>query len=185
MSAQERATQLLESTRSLSGDAWLTANYTDDGISRGFGHQVRRVLSIPNTGTYKIVFDTTAALGMGIFILPLVLVATGGPVVVQTYPISSYAGGTILPATPLNYINGIAAKSLIKHGITSSDTSTDLREYLLGSDGKQGDARAGTGGGSVPLIMPGGTIFCMEIDNNYSSAVQFVADLVWFELSFG
>lgn len=187
MSAEERSTEILEGCRSFSGDAFLTANYTDDSISRGYGYQCRRVLTIPNTGTYKIVFDARGvASNKGVFILPIHMYATGGPCLIKTYSIASYTGGTQFPSNYINYTNRIAPGGVIKHGITSTDTpGDDLREYLLGADGTPATSRAGEAHGAVPIVLPKNAVMIMEIDNNYSGDVQFLADILWFEVLFG
>lgn len=187
MSALERATQILEKSRSFSGDAILAANYTDDSISRGFGYQCRRVTTISNVGTYKFVFDLSAvSYNKGVFVLPLHLAATGGPALVKVYSITSYSGGTVYPSCYLNNVHRIAPQAVIKHGITSSDTAgDDLKEYIIGSDGTPATARSGGAAGAVPTVFPPGPVICMEVDNNYSGDIQFAADIVWFEVIFG
>lgn len=187
MSAQERVAQLLETTRSLSGDAWLTANYTDDGISRGLAFQTRRVITVPQTTPYKCVLDfSLLPSNKAVFVLPLHMAATGGPVLVSTYAISAYSNGTQLPSNPLNYYNKKVAYGVAKHGVTSSGTAgDDLREYIIGSDGTPAAVRSGNATGAVPIVFPPGVILCLEIVNSYSGDVKFALDVVWFELTFG
>ena len=125
---------------SFSKDGLLTTTYADDYITRGKAFQVqRRIVAIPTTGTYKVVLDLSAVdSSKMVFILPLVMSATGGPVYMKTYKITTYTGGTIFPATRLNTLasNIITAQGVVKHGITSTDVSgDDLREYELGATG--------------------------------------------------
>jgi hypothetical protein len=141
-------------------------------------------LTITNSGTYKLVFDTTGVANNKIIaIAPLGMSATGGPVIISTYRISSYSNGTIYPTGYLNTTKIIPAGTVVKRGITSSDSAgNDLREYLLGATGNpQQVSRAGSAGGSVPLVLSPGIVICLEIDNNYSGDVQLGLDLVWYE----
>lgn len=169
-------------------DAVLTTTYQDNFINIGKAYQVqRRIASIPTTGTYKVVLDlSNLSSDKRCFILPLVMSATGGPVYIKTYKITTYTGGTTFPATKLNTLvsNTNTAQGIVKHGITTTDVAgDDLREYELGATGNtQQVNRSGSSTGAAPLIVPAGTKICVEIDNNYTDVISFTLGLVWYEI---
>jgi hypothetical protein len=174
--------------KSASGDAVLTTGYADDYIIRGYGFNVqRRLAALAAASVTKLVFDTTAVTSTSlVFTLPLVFAATGGPVLVRTYKITTYTGGTAWDSNKLNYLttNTITASSVVKYGITSTDTpGTDLREYVLGATGNEQQVnRSGAASATSPIMLQPGTKICVEITNNYGSAIDFVMGLVWYEL---
>lgn len=173
---------------SYSKDAVLTTTYQDDYIAKGNAYQVqRRITSIPTTGTYKIVLDLSSLSSAKVaFILPINMSATGGPVYIKTYKITTYTGGTAFPTNKLNTLtsNTNTAQGVVKHGITSTDIAgDDLREYELGATGNpQQVNRSGGATGAAPLIVPAGTKICLEIDNNYTDVISFTLGLVWYEI---
>lgn len=174
--------------KSASGDAILTTGYADDNIIRGNGFNIqRRLASLAAASVTKIVFDTSAVTSTStIFTLPLAMSATGGPVLVRTYAISSYSGGTAFVTNKMNYLstNTLTSGSVVKYGITSSDTpGNDLREYVLGATGNEQQVnRSGALSTTAPLIFNAGIKLCIEVTNNYSSPIDFVVGIVWYEL---
>lgn len=172
--------------RSSSGDAALTTTYTDDYIIRGRGLNIqRRFASIAAAATYKLVFDFSAISATKmIFMLPLAFSATGGPVYIKTYKLTTYTGGTAIPLINLNNFSEYTALTVFKHGIASTDVAgDDLREYELGATGNpQQVNRAGSATGASPVIFKGGQKLCIEIVNNYSAAINLTLGAVLYEL---
>ena len=174
--------------KSSSGDAVLTTGYADDNIIKGYGFNVqRRLTSLAAASVTKIVFDTSAVTASSlVFTLPLAFSATGGPVLVRTYKITNYTGGTAWDSNKLNYLstNSITAASIVKYGIASTDTpGTDLREYVLGATGNEQQVnRSGSVSSTSSIVYNAGVKGCLEITNKYGSPIDFVMGLVWYEL---
>ena len=174
--------------KSTSGDAVLTTGYADDYIIKGYGFNIqRRLSSLAAASTTKIIFDTSAVPSTSlIFTLPLALSATGGPVLIRTYKISTYTGGSSFDANKLNYLttNTVTPATIIKYGITSTDSpGTDLREYVLGATGNEQQVnRSGAITSSSAIMYNAGVKICIEVTNNYGSAIDFVVGMVWYEI---
>jgi len=186
--ANERTTAILEKLKGANERSFVTSSFLDDFLLQGRMFQVqRRIASIAVTTPYKCCLDLSAVpLDYCVLIPPLTFSATGGPVVIKTYRISSYSDGTSFPSNRLNALstNNIYAKGIVKYNITSSDTAgDDLREYELGATGNpQQVNRSGQGSGSSVFIVPPKIIIALEIVNNYSEAVNFTLSLLWAEV---
>jgi hypothetical protein len=174
--------------KSTAGDAVLITSYTDDYIVKGKAFEVKRTVSISAGSTLKLAFDHTALHSINdvVFVLPLLFLATGGPVEIKTYRITSYTGGTIIPANQLNKTAIYTALGLLKTGITSAGApGDDLREYLLGGEGNpQQVNRAGASNGAAPVVINGGpnAKLCIEIINGYTNTIKFNLGILWYEL---
>jgi hypothetical protein len=172
---------------SYSRDALLSTSYADDFIVRGKAFQVqRRIENIPNGTAYKSVIDFSGVdEDKIIFMLPVALSSTGGPMYIQTYAITSYTGGTVLPVNKMNYLLSNESQAVVKKGVTTSDVAgTDVREYELGALGNpQQVNRAGNiSGAASALIFPPGGILCLDVLNQYTEALPLIVGLVWYEI---
>lgn len=171
--------------KSNTGDAVLTTTYADDYITRGNAFQVRRRISLAASTTTKIVLDTTAVPSTSyIFILPVSVAGTGGPILVDTYGISTYTGGSAIVPAKLNSTSSNVAASLFLTGITSSDVAgNDLRQYIIGATGNpQQVNRSGSSSGAVPYIVAPGSKIVMQINNTYTDTNTIAFDVIWYEI---
>lgn len=174
--------------RSFSGDAILSTTYADDYIARGDCYQVQRILqSVPSGGTAKVVLDCSlVSAEKRILTLPIRVNAVGGPIVVKTYKIAAYTGGSIVPINRLNNLsaNLKAAQAVVKKEIASSDVpGDDVREYLSGALGNpQQVNRSGSASGAMPVWFSPGVKLCLEILNSYTTALDIELSIVWYEI---
>lgn len=167
------------------GDSILNISFQDILIILGFAHQIKRKINIASKTTIKGVLDLSdVPTGNSIILLPLNFNATGGPVTIETYRITSYTEGTVVPSVNLNIENPQSTNAVVKMEITSTDEpGDDLREYGLGATGNpQQVNRSGSASGAMPLILVPNLKIVMEIYNDYTEAVDFYYDIIWYEI---
>jgi len=167
------------------GDAVLTTDYTANYTTKGVGFQVHKRITISGNQTLYVVLDAlaTAASGMFLYSLPIMISPNQGNIFVDTYNVDSYTGGTSL-GTPINIneLSSIKALSFIKSGVTVSGTITNLREYTIGAP----LTNQSSGGGVMPIgiskILDNRKPIIAKIMNQENSVLTLDFNFVWFEI---
>ena len=171
--------------QSYAKDAILTTDYTANYITKGNGFQIHKRVTISGNQTLYITLDATAtaASGMYLYSLPVVIAPNQGNIFVDTYNVPSYTGGTVF-ATPinLNELSPIASLSVAKIGITTSGTITNLREYSIGAP----LTNQSSGGGAPPIgiakILDNRKPIIVKIMNQETATVILDFNFAWFEI---
>lgn len=165
---------------SADGDAVLTTNYSDDYLVRGNAHEVHRRMPI-SIGTEYWVFDTTGVTKAAVFSLPIVGNCSNDQVYLDTYAIESYAGGTVVPSTNPNGIDGEDAEAVLKTGVTPTGTpGDDLRQYIFGTQAQGANLGGGEHSGAHPKLFPPGAIIVVKIVS--TATLDFEFNFLWYEV---
>lgn len=166
-------------------DAIIATTYADNYAVRGNAFQVQRRIEVNSEATVYVAFDTTALYGSGkrIFLLPLLMASSVGLVLVDTYKIDSYTGGTAIVPARINATVETYAGTVIKTGVTPSGTpGDDLRQYIVGCTATHQAAGGGNIGVGVAKQFPAGVIIVAKIQNMESSKQYFSIGLNFFEI---
>lgn len=166
----------------------VTASYSEDSVSKGYGFQIQKRITLTTEQTYYLVLDSTAliALKKRLFILPLLMLTGGGMVFVDTYAIEGYTGGTEVTPLKINGNSDLTPDCIFKKGITpTGDPLTDTREYIVGTL----STNQASGGGSIPPDIakqfPAGSIIVVKLMNQEAATVYLDFGLIFFEFPTG
>ena len=186
MSATERVAELVENSKSFSGDASRVTTYADDYTVRGAGFLLQKNFTILTGASLLILLDYTTLVGLNkvVFLRPAQFSTTSGPVTVIVYRGTNYSGGTLLHAYNLNTIIGGESKLTLTEGPTGSVKGESALEWLVGT----GSTNQSSGGGStqtdVNIIRPNSGKTLMEVVNGSGKDIIFNISQILFELQF-
>lgn len=173
---------------STSGDAIVATDYASDGIVAGYWFLTERNYTINNGATLNIVYDyTTYIPGQGqsglIYVLPPFFHTTAGPVVVNVYRGTDYAGGTAQKfINPNTTAPKAESGTTILVGATGSTKGTLSMEYLVGGQSQGANSAAGDSTALAFFIRPNTGKTLIEIVNQSGSTIQFHNGQVIYEL---
>ncbi len=171
----------IPNAESNSGGGLVTTTFADDYINRGNAFQIHRRITVPTAGK-KIVLDFSTVTDKEIFTLPIRMKTNTGQVFVDTYIITAYIGGTVIPTINRNTTSINTAESIVKDGITSTDVAgDDVREYIVGELIARRNPGGGSGGGSSPKIFSPVKLV-IDVDNQEEEEVIMELDFNWYEV---
>lgn len=172
-----QATRVLSDSRT----AFVVTSFENNEIAKGNAFQVHRRFTIPTTGR-KIAIDFTGITNKAIFTLPIRFNTDEGQVFVDTYKVTTKAGGTIIPSINRNSLSINTADAIFTDGITSSDVAgDDLREYIIGTQSAFFNPGGGGGGGVHPKIFDP-EILLIDVENRETSEIILEVNFNWYEV---
>ena len=164
----------------------ISTTFADDYAAQGKAFQIQRRITLTNAQTLYLVLDTTALVSSGksLIILPLIMSTNAGSVFVDTYPITSYTGGSEIKFARLNATIENYAKSVFKTGITPSGTPApdETRQYIVGALSTNQNAGGGAIQPDLPKRFSAGNIITAKLVNQETSTVYLDFGLVIYEV---
>lgn len=176
---------LSANTLSYSRDGSVVTTYEDDYVARGYGYESNLVLSVPDGLNYFLFTLSDVPDGYGIFVLPLKVNATAGPIVINYRVGHDYSGGTALRTINRNALSINTPSAQILQGPTGTTLGIVNTANLIGTTGIPTVTTGGNGGSSAPFIASNLVDFLLEVDNQNGSAVQVEYELRWYEIPLG
>lgn len=163
----------------------VITEFKDDFAAQGKAFQIQRIFTLTNAQTLYLVLDTTALVESGkrLIILPLTMQTSVGSVFVDTYPITSYTGGSEIKFARINSTIENYAESVFKSGITPTGTPGDeLRQYIVGTESTNQSSGGGPSQADIPKRFPAGSIITTKLVNQESSTVTLSFGIVIYEI---
>lgn len=174
---------------SASGDAVRVTTYADDFTTRGNSFLFEKNISILTGATALVLFDYTTFVPVPGKEIGLVYVyapnfqTTSGPVYVNLYRGTDYAGGTEFDAVnPNTTATKTTSGTTLTLGPTGTVKGTLSMEYLVGSQSQGNQSAGGETHGLSFFIVPNTRKSLVEIVNNSGSAIIFHYGQTFFEI---
>ncbi len=171
---------------SYSKDGIVVTSYADDHIVRGNCFQIQRIITISDSAPTYIVLDTSAlvALNKRLFIMPLILSTAGGHCKVETYPITSYTGGTEVKFARVNSTVNNFAKSKVYKNVTPVGAVPDdeYREYSIGTKSTKQASGGGLDTPDIAKQFPAGALITAKISTVETTDIELNFGLIIFEI---
>lgn len=166
---------------SFSKDGFVTTDYAQDSIVRGYGFQFKKRITLTALQTIYLEFDITKHAG-AVFSLPINAHTGGGLVFLDTYLADSSTGGSTVTPLKLNGLSANVAKTTIKTGVSVSGIPINVREYLFGTASTNQSSGGGAANLDQPKILDNTKPLYFKIENKENAVTYLDMEFVWFEL---
>lgn len=163
----------------------LSKDVLEDYVELGYGFQSNLVQTLGTGNSYYLFDITGVASSTKIIILPVILVADDGPVVINFRVGHDYTGGTALRLINRNGNSSNTPDIVVTSGPTGTSTGIVNTANLIGQAGNPTFSGGGAGGGVDAFVAPAGITFLIEVNNQAAGSIQLEYNLRWFEIPDG
>jgi len=173
---------------SFSGDALLQTNYADDFTVRGNAFLFEKIITIASGESAFVLWDYTTFLPAPgqigqVFVYKPFFETTAGPVTVNLYRGTNYAGGTqFLAYNPNTNHAKQSSSTTLTLGPTGTVKGTLSMEYLVGGQGLGNQSGAGSTAGLSFFIVNNTRKSLVEIVNGSGKEIKFHYGQMLYEI---
>ena len=175
-----------EDVLSASKTGVVTTTFENDFGAKGNGFFFQRnfTLAAATGSKLYILIDYTTYTNVDglIFVQPPVFSSSSGPVIVDVYRDSDYAGGTAIEVPSNNAVIDNKMETTITQNPTGTTLGTAVLEYLVGSESTNQNSGGGSSIVGPPFILDNTGKTLVEITNNSGNEITFNYSQVFFEV---
>lgn len=177
--SNQRITEMIQGILTDNEKGIRASSYATDYVYQGKCFSIsQRFTIVPDTNLI-ILFDPTgcAVKGKEVSVYPPVFSGIGGPVNVDLYAGTDYAGGTLCTIMKRAYY-GNNNCSIITYGAEGSYKGLKFSENMILADKKGG----GSTSDLLEFVPPQSSKILIELDNTDTSDAVVLIQFVWFEI---